>query len=361
MHKMYKNWVLTALLLLCAVPAPADMLFLRDGSRLTGALVGINDGTLSFRTKLAGKIFVPVDEIHGVSTSSFVVVALGAEKLLPGRLKYQDGKTFVIHRSSHEERPIDLAQVTEVTTLPAAFKAGPERAQLADSPIEVSLGTGYRWRSGTENRSGPFVESELKAGNESTAFSVRVRSEYLGDEGRYDRFYDAQARVRFGPEDQWRPELSIDLERDADKGLDLRGDLTLGAARHFINGEKQKLEGMIGIGVALERYDAKLLEDDDRRGIRDERHNDDALNLNLSFRYTRLVFKKGTLTEELILRPSLSDPGDLRAQWESALLMPVAPWMRLKFDVLVDYEDHTRFRHIDEWQTAVGASLRFDF
>ena len=139
----------------------------------------------------------------------------------------------------------------------------------------------------------------------------------------------------------------------------------MGVAKNVIESERHTLVAGVGAGVAVERFDVGPLRRD--QGLqfhgfwREARKGREELNLNLSFRYTRMIFKKGTLEEGIEFRPSLSDLGDLRAYFESALSFPISPRVKLQLDLSIDYDDEVLYRGLDEWQTTVGASIGFKF
>lgn len=360
--------ILVILVILAGADASADVLLLKDGDRLTGILVNIGGGTLSIRTRLAGKVMVPIDAVRGITTTSFIIVALGEEKLLPGRLVHENGQTFVVSQNGQHKRAIDLSQVTGIATLSPVVEAQVEpEPPPSPVPVNVTLETGYRWRTGTSESSGPFARIEVGGQTRRSEYLVGVGGEYTIDEDSFDRFFEAEARVRLGLGQGWRTEIAFEAERNRNEAIEFRGDLTVGAVRSLIDDERQELEVGLGAGIAFERFDPRFLERPwmrhHRRYYREDPKSDEDLNLDLRVRYTRFLFPNGNgaIEEGLVLRPSLTDFGDLRARLESALLLPITPRLRLRLDVLVDYDNDTVYDGIDEWRTSVGASLRLHF
>lgn len=352
-------------LILLASGAAADSLWLKDGSRLTGELVGIGDGTLSFRTRLAGKAYYRLDDVAGVSTDTFVIVALGDEVLLPGRLRYRDGANFVVSQNGQQERTITLTEVTRVATLP---NARPEDEPVQDAggerPLRAELEMGYRWRSGTVEYSGPFAELDVRGRTSTGELTGRVDAEYIGEGGSFDRYLKAEGRFRPDVLSTWKPEFSLQLTRDRDRALDYRAELTASLNRVFWESGNQELEAGVGLGGGIEEFDPEPLRRDQGLGIRrllDGVTSDEELFGHLALRYTRLLFGQVSLEEAIVLRPSLSDLGDFRGEWESALLVPFSDRLRLKFNLVIDYDGDPKYRKIDEWRTSIGASVRVKF
>lgn len=356
---------LIACTLLTSATGGADILRLEGGDRLSGSLVEISGGALSFRTKLAGKIFVPLDQVTGLRTTGLVAISLGDDKLLTGRLETSRGQIWMVSPSGEERRLLILSEVTSFAVVPAAAEIEEDRAPLAGGATDVSIETGYRWRTGTVDYSGPYTKVELIHRSQKTTFSGKLDTEFVGDQGRIDRFFDAEATVTLERPGAWEPEIVLELERNRDKALDLRADLSVGMAKDFFASETQTFRGSLGAGVSVARFDPGPLRRDEGTPGRPRFHegprSDKDLNLHLSFRYTRKLFRGAYIEEILVLRPSLTDIGHGRAEFESSVYVPLSPKLKLRIDVLVDYEDRLHFNGLDDWRTSVGAGIRFDF
>ena len=139
----------------------------------------------------------------------------------------------------------------------------------------------------------------------------------------------------------------------------------VGMAKDFFASETQTFRGSLGAGVSVARFDPGPLRRDEGTSGRPRFHegprSDKDLNLHLSFRYTRKLFRGAYIEEILVLRPSLTDIGHGRAEFESSVYVPLSPKLKLRIDVLVDYEDRLHFNGLDDWRTSVGAGIRFDF
>ncbi len=351
------------LLLIALVAAPfasADILTLKAGDRLTGSLATLNDGVLSFRTKLAGKVYYPADEVAGISTDQFVLVSTRDNVVVPGRLRYHDGEQTVTNRGQDEARALDLAEVVSIETLPESQQT---TADASDPRISASFETGYRARTGAEDYSGPTASIEVRGRTDALDITGRLDTEYVGDAGSFSRFYEAGVDAQLHTSSIWEPFVTVNAERNRDKAIELRGDITAGVARRFIDTDRQRLDGRAGLGVAFERFDIRPLRDDQGRRARerDPVKRDEDLNLHLSLRYTRALFRSSYIEESLTVLPSLSDIGDFRAAWNSAVHVPITRNIRLKFDLTIDYEDDLPYNDLDDWRTSLGASFRVDF
>ncbi|MEX2015935.1 MAG: hypothetical protein WD873_04790, partial [Candidatus Hydrogenedentales bacterium] len=101
-------------------PCSADLLTLKDGDRFTGTLENIAGGMVTFRTRLAGKMYVSTGEVAAINTTQSVLVTIAGEQLLPGRLKTQDAQHFVVDPERGFQRAVDLQSISNITRVPAS-------------------------------------------------------------------------------------------------------------------------------------------------------------------------------------------------------------------------------------------------
>lgn len=348
---------------LSPITASSDTLYLEDGDRLTGSLISASEGSLCFRTRLAGKIFVAMTEVRGLSTNNSVLITLDNGKLYTGKLQYRGTTTVIVSPKGVSTLPLELQHVSEITPLPtqrvAPFSASDETR--AATP-EISLEVGYRFRTGAKSYHGPAARIEAQHETEYHLVSAKADVELVGNEPALDRFFDAEARGIGHTDGEWYPEFIVEFERNRNKALEFRSDITLGLGRNLAVDQRQRLQGFAGLGLAFERFDAAPLRRDQNSVISGERKvAEEELNLNLALKYSRVLLGRSELIESFVARPSLTDPGDLRAELESALLVPVTMNLKVKLDLLIDYEDDAKYQDIDFWSTRFGASIRFDF
>jgi hypothetical protein len=57
----------------------------------------------------------------------------------------------------------------------------------------------------------------------------------------------------------------------------------------------------------------------------------------LTLRYARALFKGGRISENLLVYPSITELGNLRARSESVVSFPFTSRLRLKLDLLLDF------------------------
>lgn len=338
-----------------------DVLEIATGERYEGNLVNIRSGTLSFRTTLAGRIFVPVSEVKRLSTANFMAVTVDDTRLLPGRIDTRDGSFYVITRNDPAPVPIDLARITQVDTLPETPPEASEPSNSSPDEFRLSVETGYRVRLGSVDTSGPYARFETEGQTDRIRYEAQLDTEYTTDESSFDRFYHARGMLG-GVSSDIAPQAFFDTRRDTNRALSNRTEFVGGAEGAVIDDEEQSLRAFAGLGVTFSDWEPSRIRSDqgDAPTSETSRERED-LNLHLQLRYSRYIFDETRLTERLIVSPSLTNGGDFRAALESELSVPLALRLRLQFGVLLDFDNSAPYPDIDEFSAAVHAGIRFEF
>ena len=343
-----------------AFSSAADLLILRDGDRFTGTLENIAGGMVTFRTRLAGRMYVSTGEVAEINTTNSVLLSVAGDESLPGRLITEGGKHYVVNTEQDFRREVALQNISSLTRLPAS----PMDVVNGEGGRSARVRAGYVFREGTEDYQGPTVQLEATQRLDGGTLSGGFEAEYTGEDPQLDRFFNADLRYLIGNR-TWQPEIAAEVERNRDKALDWRGELVLTLRRDIFSDDAQSLELGTGAGVAYEEYDPDPLRDDQGRGIlpaTGERSVHDAdLNLHLDLQYQRQLSRRSDLFSELWVRPSLTDVGDVRAGWNTVLGIPLTPRLRLNLDLRLDYEDGQPYRDLDNWRSAVGANVEVKF
>lgn len=331
--------------------AHGDTLALRGGDVLSGRLLSICDGTIVFQTSLSGQMMAPVDEVVALTTDEYVNVSVDGAPPSPARFAQQKDAFRLAYRDGSAATIAGLGTVTAANPLP-------------EETTTVDWEAGVLWRSGHEDYTDVFGRLGLL--RETDSFGIR--SQWLierADPETFPRRLLSYTEWRLGLRDKLAPMLSLELERDAEAGLALRGDLNFGAGKRLFDSASQSLDAAFGIGGTIARYDADIAGPEDGSSVFHRRLSEEKeierIQLRLRLRYLHALLGNGSIEEELVLYPSLSDPGELRARSESAMLFPLTSRLHVKLDLLIDFDSAPEFDRLDEWRTSVGASLLWRF
>ncbi|MFP6583291.1 MAG: DUF481 domain-containing protein [Candidatus Hydrogenedentota bacterium] len=341
--------------------ALADTITLKNGDRLSGTLLNISSGIVSFRTKLAGRIMVPSDQLASLSTEGFLVLALQDNTALPGRIETIDSAFVVIAPNGESQTTIDLAQVQQVESLPESAFVNNE----SDSPTHIAVTTGYKLRTGTKDASGPTARLNVDHDGAKVNAQFEANIEYTEDADAMDRYFDAELIISKQTRGELSPTLIVGLERNRDKALKLGTEVAAGVSKTLYENEQQLLSGFAGVGGRVEDYDPQQLRDD--LGASNNlpgtlgSEQEEELILDLRLRYTRHVLSQSVLHEQFTVQPSLKDTAELHAELESSLTVPIILNMRLNFNLLFDYDSEPFHSSLDKWNTSISAGLQIEF
>jgi len=336
---------------------------LRGGEVLTGELIGIDNGALTFSTSLSGQMMTSTEQVASISTDLHLRISMLDEAPARGRFVVRDGVTYLEAQDGVLGKPIDLAQVRHAAPL-ASGAAAPGTPHT--DGLEVSVETGVRRRYGNADYTDVFIRLGLAHDGDTDGFRHEVMVE-RADPDRFPRWFYGEAYWRLGPAKGLFPIVGAEVERDTDMALSARGSLSLALGKRLVDNEHRRIEGDLGVGGTVEYFDADELDSAIRQSLEAQRRIDDptrreqAGHLRLTLRYAQALFNRGAIEEHLRVYPSIVSLGEFRARSRSSVLVPVTGDLKLKLDLFVDYESTPEFRDLDNWRTSVGASVQWNF
>ncbi len=326
----------------------SDRLTLKDGDVLSGELLEITEGVAVFRTTLAGRTIVSLDELRSISTDSPFRIEFSDGSTSTGFLASRKGKPVLISQNGLLERAIVLSSVTGAVQV----KDG------ESSSLKPGVGVGLWWKSQDSDNFVPYGQLTLQRERDKYGMRSRLFWTFDQDDG-LPTVLQAGSEWRLGGTDGLHSRFEFGVERDSELALDLRANLALSLGKRFWEDGSQYFEGDAGFDVALERFDADDL-DFVLRG-EERRVDNEELSLKLGMRYRRKLFLNTVFSEDFSLYPGVSNTGSLRARSESELLFPLASSLNLELDLTVDFDNEREFRRLNNWQTSIGAGLRWNF
>lgn len=358
---LYRASSIFLIFLLASAETTADTISLKSGEQYSGALIEVESGIVSFRTKLAGRIMVPAEEVVAIDTQAFMAVTLNDQKVLTGRIETSDNQISVVSSDRNERTPLRLASIAATEILPTR-KSTPKDP---DRNTTASIETGYQLRSGTRSASGPTLDVQVAHEGESIMTIFGGALEYTDDADSANRYFSGELHVVSTADKVFRPTLFFGVDRDRNRTLDYRVETSGGVTTSLLADDRNTIDAFAGVGGAIERFDPDPLREDlgsdSDIPATARAFNRENLNLDLRIRYAREIFQKTTLIEEISVKPSLSDIGDLRAEFASSLMIPIAYSLTLKFDLLFNYGNHRPYNDVDLWNSAISAGVQVDF
>ncbi len=328
------------LIALAAAPVCADVVVLQNGESLSGTFSRIRENTLIFRTTLQGQMMTPMSEVRTLSTDKMLCVTMTDGRVFYGRLGVAEDAQHLFPLNGDAPQPLDVAAIQETLAIPTPPAAADARS---GEGWDLSAGTGVQWRSDSDTAA-PHVRLDASGRGDSWRLDANALVE-RADPDQFPEYVRAQAELL--GKGSTAPLVRAEIDRDLDRSLELRQNLTLGLYQSLFQRERSAAGAVAGFDLDYERG----------------RHEsgDYGLNLRLGLRYYQMFARRNALSTALMLLPSLTDSDGLRAQSETAFIMPVTDRLQLRLDLIIGYDNNPLNSDVSRWNATVGAGLNLAF
>lgn len=304
--------LLSASFALLATAAIADTVVTKDGSTISGKVLGIDDGKVTIATDFAGEITIEQSKVASLTTDAPVYVTLDSGTTLLGPVAgnasgltvASDNGTMSTTLSNITESwkpgdksPTEIRKAAEIKSLERhwAYEAAFDLTGKSGNSSSTGLGTNFR---------------ATLAGKEDTlAFFARANFQDTDDVKSAD---NARGGVdysnNFGNSYNWyvRSEFGYDAIKDVDQFF----NLSAGFGYVFTDNETRKLDVRAGVGYLSETYGDIAREDLSAA----------SLDLGLTHKET---LKWGTWVNRATFTPTIEDFGNFRFIYDTSLDLPL--------------------------------------
>jgi putative salt-induced outer membrane protein YdiY len=224
----------------------ADEVWLKNGDRLTGRVVSLEEGALLFSTTYAGDISIKWEEVVNLKTEEPIRIVLTDETMVQGPVLPGEGGSVSL-RAEKLAEPVttDLANVKIINPKPP-------KPPLSTT-FRVNLGASFA--TGNTDKEDIYADGEFVARTDHNRYTIgglyrRAESDNFKTEDKtlgymkYDHFFTKK----------WYAYANASAERDEFKDLDLRYTLGVGAGYQFIESERTSLSLEGGVSYVNENY-----------------------------------------------------------------------------------------------------------
>ncbi|HOD52340.1 MAG TPA: DUF481 domain-containing protein [Candidatus Hydrogenedentes bacterium] len=396
--------------------ACADAVYLQNGDRISGSLVGLSGEVLRFRGVYTNLLEIPWRDVLAVTTEEAVEVAVRGSGPVTGRLILLDGEQAItVNGAVSHVAPGEIiaiavpgAAAAEAAGIPAApdeRKSAEEAAsgQAAPKKWAGDVTMGASWRKGATDTF-------------DAATTLTVVRQWPGDtltfksEAGYGEVESQKNTQRILGELKWQHFWNERFygywlggaEHDAGRQLDLRLRTGAGLGKEFINNEQRKLSLEGGAGYRREYWleYGLLAEDAARDASKNARlarlnqflnqvgtlngleliaaslryyydaeslkfHNDtvteDSITVHASSHYEQKVFARSLFSSDLTVEPDIDDFSQYRILSDLAFLTPLSEKMSLKIRLYSEYDSHPGDVDAENWEHKFLTGLDYKF
>ncbi len=295
-----------------AAPVGGDEVVLKDGSRLKGTVVKLDEGNVVIKTDFAGELTIPAAKVAGVSSAKAVNVHLESGNRHVGQLNYsqEQGQRVAVE---NELRPVNVAQVTRMWPQGAE---DPEIARLkaaadAEKPVwSLRVEAGINGETGNSDRVNGNGRIEAKRTTPTDRFKLYFLGRYGHENGEDTaREFIGGADLEVDIHKNLFAFGKLELETDKFENLDLRTTVAGGLGLFLIREKETELKVRGGLGFQAESF---------TNGT-----NTEEVIAELGVDFKKEIAPWLLFTHSTTVHPSLEEFGDFRATMENAGEIPL--------------------------------------
>ncbi len=386
-----------ALVLVVLSARADDILYLTNGDRLTGRVLEMREGRLSFVTTYAGNLSLDWAAVARVETVDAAFVKQGEKAVLRGRLVPRGDRQGV--ETDQGWQQLNLTAVTGVTR-----ESDPPTP--AASPWSGTTTAGFTLRSGNTDTFDAAVAIEAKREDERNTLTLGIGGAYGQAENVLNtRRHTLTAKWQFYPTDHLYLFGQGLEEQDDGRKLDRRVRVTAGLGYDFIDGDRTKLSGDLGLSHTWENWAAYTPAERDvardtvrtagrarlhtltaslsdgsiaptlqtardllgsvldiRKPLRDaETRSERYLNVQLGLYFERKVLEHSVLSEKITMHPSLENAGEVQLNAKLAFVTPLREHLDLQIALESAFDSTADKSDVDAWDHTFITGLRYAF
>jgi len=385
--------------------AQADLVFLENGDRLSGEILGVDDGLLQLQTPYGEALSIPLTAVSGVELDD------------PQVARDLDGMDFEDVRALGTADTSGMApSLDRLVALGPSAEALDQKGAMEEAPEEEAPAKPRRWsgkidagltmRRGNTDTLDSVLGGTLKRDNEWNVLTLKASAAYAeADDVLNTRRYQGSVRWQVYPRDRFYVFLAGGAEHDTGRKLDIRSNVAAGVGYDVIEKERVSLSLDGGLDFTYEEWapftpaerrrvrssrrqeattalgslvgsladgstpfsvgrlrDVLGLAQDIRDPIRfDRTRTEEFLTFRSSARYEQQLFRNSTLSEELTVFSNLEDFGEFRLVSELAFSTPISDSLDLRIALKTEYDSNARRVGVNAWDNTLISGLSYKF
>ena len=302
--------------LLAWMPAWADQIIMKNGDRITGALVKQEGKTVTMKTDLFGVVTAAWDQVASIESAKPINVVLKNGKSLEGTLSTSGGKIEIATKDTRVE-----TSPAEVVTLRNADEQRAYERLLKPGLFQLWAGGATVGWAGTNGNAKTltfttaFNAARVTNNDKTTLYFNLIKASALIN--RQSASTAQAVRGGIGYDHNINPRLFAnvfnDYEYDRFQDLDLRFVIGGGLGFHAIKGERSMLDLLAGVDYNHASFSTPLTRN--------------AAEVFWGDEYTLKLNGTSSLLQSFRMFDNLSDLGAYRINFDASLSSRLRKWM----------------------------------
>ncbi len=279
-----------------AQAAKTDIVVLENGDRITGEIKALERGRLRYSTDAMGTIYIEWDDIQTVSSTHFFRVLSAKGRRFYGSLSDAGGAGTLGVSGERGTGSLPLLDFVRITPVKDEWK----------SRTDLEVGAGYSYAKASDiTKANVFADTEYIGERRILGLSLRADYTDDGDDtSSASRLTGQYKRLRKNRHYNF---LLGQAEQNDELDVDLRLLLGGGVGRYFVESNRRRWLGAIGLGVTQEESS--------------DGESNTELDGILQFQYDSFLYDtpKLDLTLNLLLFPGITEAGRVRSNYDLTL------------------------------------------
>jgi putative salt-induced outer membrane protein len=305
----------------------ADQVTMKNGDRLSGAIVKYDGKNLIIKSELAGQVTIPWDAVTSITSSEPLNVGLKDGQMLVGEVTTTDGKFNVATKDTGTVAAAkDTVQVIRSKDEQAAYDADIDHSRnprLIDLWVG-SLDLGYATTRGNTDTDSFTLNTDVT--RSTTRDKIEAKFTMIDSSSNASGKDITTANAKRGGiaynlniDKKWFGFGSVNLESDQFQSLDLRFNPAGGLGYHAINTPKTTFDLQLGASEDREYFSTGL----DRSFT----------EVMVGEEFVRKVNASTSIHEQATLFPNISSGGNYRINFDLSAVTAIKKWFGWQFSV----------------------------
>ena len=338
---MLRGISLTLLLMtsLTAWAAKTDLVYMKNGDRLTGEVKNLDRGLLQFKTDHMGTVLIEWEDILEIVSDTGQAIELTNGQRFYGPLTKPDNEKMVAIKTGQGTVGMNIEDVVAMYPVEQGFW----------NRLDVSARLGFSWDKGSQvGRYSLGLNAEYRNPEFITRADLSAELTTQDDRENTERARFAANHMRFRKNKRFT-DVFGSLEKNDELGLDLR--VLLGAGYGWVPVRSNKDWFSLAVGLDVNR-------EKPREG--DQETNLEAVGM-LLYEYYKYNTPQRKFSTSLLVFPSITDFGRWRADFDTSFNFEIVTDFFWKLEFYANYDSAPISQEGASSDYGVTSSLGYKF